>query len=95
MQQQRLEYVSTEHLLIGIASQQAEPVGRNLGERRHRSLPAQVAVPGVRGGAKVTSPDAEGLYKALEKYSTGPDGRRHEGKLDPVIGRDQEIRRVI
>ena len=53
------------------------------------------AVPGVRGGAKVTSPDAEGSYKALEKYSTDLTARAKEGKLDPVIGRDQEIRRVI
>ena len=53
------------------------------------------AVPGVRGGAKVTSPDAEGSYKALEKYSTDLTAAAKEGKLDPVIGRDQEIRRVI
>ena len=53
------------------------------------------AVPGVRGGAKVTSPDAEGSYKALEKYSTDLTAAAKDGKLDPVIGRDQEIRRVI
>ena len=45
--------------------------------------------------AKVTSPDAEGSYKALEKYSTDLTAAAKEGKLDPVIGRDQEIRRVI
>ena len=49
----------------------------------------------MRGGAKVTSPDAEGSYKALEKYSTDLTAAAKEGKLDPVIGRDQEIRRVI
>ncbi|MCT6919508.1 MAG: ATP-dependent Clp protease ATP-binding subunit, partial [Bifidobacteriales bacterium] len=53
------------------------------------------AVPQVRGGAKVTSPDAEGTYKALEKYSTDLTAQAKEGKLDPVIGRDQEIRRVM
>ena len=53
------------------------------------------AVPSIRGGAKVTSPDAEGSYKALEKYSTDLTAAAKEGKLDPVIGRDQEIRRVI
>ena len=53
------------------------------------------AVPTIRGGAKVTSPDAEGSYKALEKYSTDLTAAAKEGKLDPVIGRDQEIRRVI
>ena len=49
----------------------------------------------MRGGAKVTSPDAEGSYKALEKYSTDLTAAAKDGKLDPVIGRDQEIRRVI
>ncbi len=49
----------------------------------------------MRGGAKVTSPDAEGNYKALEKYSTDLTAQARDGKLDPVIGRDQEIRRVI
>ena len=56
---------------------------------------ASEAEPTIRGGAKVTSPDAEGSYKALEKYSTDLTAAAKEGKLDPVIGRDQEIRRVI
>ena len=95
MQQMGDEYVSTEHLLIGIvlaASRTSRPKSGE--ERRHRSLPAQGRT-GVRGGAKVTSPDAEGSYKALEKYSTDLTAAAKEGKLDPVIGRDQEIRRVI
>ena len=89
------EYVSTEHLLIGIAAatpnQSADILKRNsiTPEALHK------AVPGVRGGAKVTSPDAEGNYKALEKYSTDLTAQARDGKLDPVIGRDQEIRRVI
>ncbi|ROV56682.1 AAA family ATPase, partial [Limosilactobacillus reuteri] len=55
----------------------------------------RASIPNVRGGAKVTSPDAEASYKALEKFSTDLTARAREGKLDPVIGRDQEIRRVI
>ncbi|MBT1173559.1 ATP-dependent chaperone ClpB [Bifidobacterium sp. MA2] len=89
------EYVSTEHLLIGIAASAPNQSADIL--RKYGVTPEALrkAVPGVRGGAKVTSPDAEGSYKALEKYSTDLTAAAKEGKLDPVIGRDQEIRRVI
>jgi ATP-dependent Clp protease ATP-binding subunit ClpB len=88
------EYVSTEHLLIALAvgpSTVADML------KRHGLTPKVLreAVPSVRGGAKVTSADAEGSYKALEKYSTDLTAQAKEGKLDPVIGRDREIRRVI
>jgi ATP-dependent Clp protease ATP-binding subunit ClpB len=88
------EYVSTEHLLIALAvgpSQVADML------KRHGLTPKALrdAVPGVRGGAKVTSADAEGTYKSLEKYSTDLTAQAKDGKLDPVIGRDREIRRVI
>lgn len=89
------EYVSTEHLLIAIAegpSQAADIL------KSENVTPAALrkALPSVRGeGTHVTSPDAEGTYKALEKYSTDLTAQAKEGKLDPVIGRDQEIRRVI
>ncbi|PJM73280.1 ATP-dependent chaperone ClpB [Bifidobacterium primatium] len=94
MKQMGDEYVSTEHLLIGIA------VGPNesadiLKQAGVTPEALRKAVPGIRGGRKVDSPDAEGSYKALEKYSTDLTARAKEGKLDPVIGRDQEIRRVI
>ena len=79
------EYISTEHLLLGILD--AAP--------NEAADKVRAAIPNVRGGAKVTSPDAEASYKALEKFSTDLTARAREGKLDPVIGRDQEIRRVI
>ena len=89
------EYVSTEHLLIGIAASAPNQSADILKVNGVTAAALRKAVPGVRGGAKVTSPDAEGSYKALEKYSTDLTARAKEGKLDPVIGRDQEIRRVI
>ena len=95
MQQMGDEYVSTEHLLIGIAASAPNQSADILKANGVTAVALRKAVPGVRGGAKVTSPDAEGSYKALEKYSTDLTARAKEGKLDPVIGRDQEIRRVI
>ncbi|TPF92625.1 ATPase AAA [Bifidobacterium sp. UTBIF-68] len=95
MQQMGDEYVSTEHLLIGIAASKPNQSAEILEKNGVTAAALRKAVPGVRGGAKVTSPDAEGSYKALEKYSTDLTARAKEGKLDPVIGRDQEIRRVI
>ena len=95
MQQMGDEYVSTEHLLIGIAASAPNQSADILKANGVTAEALRKTVPGVRGGAKVTSPDAEGSYKALEKYSTDLTARAKEGKLDPVIGRDQEIRRVI
>ncbi|PWG59097.1 ATP-dependent chaperone ClpB [Bifidobacterium catulorum] len=94
MKQMGDEYVSTEHLLIGIAvgPNESADILRQAGVTPEA---LRKAVPGIRGGRKVDSPDAEGSYKALEKYSTDLTARAKEGKLDPVIGRDQEIRRVI
>ena len=88
------EYVSTEHLLIALAAS-TSPAGeilRAAGADRDRLL---AALPTVRGSAKVTSADPEGTYQALEKYGTDMTRSAREGKLDPVIGRDSEIRRVI
>ena len=95
MQQMGDEYVSTEHLLIGIAASKPNQSAEILEKNGVTAASLRKAVPGVRGGAKVTSPYAEGSYKALEKYSTDLTAAAKEGKLDPVIGRDQEIRRVI
>ncbi len=88
------EYISTEHLLIAVAegNSEAAQIIKRFGATAE-SL--REAVSSVRGGARVTSSDAEGSYKALEKYSTDLTARAREGKLDPVIGRDKEIRRVI
>ncbi|MFP5335569.1 MAG: ATP-dependent chaperone ClpB [Actinomycetes bacterium] len=87
-------YVSTEHLLMGLAKD-AGPAGdalRSVGATRD-ALAA--ALPDVRGGAKVTTPDPEGTFNALEQYGVDLTRRAREGKVDPVIGRDAEIRRVV
>jgi len=88
------EYVSTEHLTVGLATvdSPARAVLRSLGVDAE-SLRAAFA--SVRGSAHVTSPDPEGSYQALEKYGIDLTARAEEGSLDPVIGRDAEIRRVI
>ncbi|HLS63803.1 MAG TPA: ATP-dependent chaperone ClpB [Ruania sp.] len=88
------EYVSTEHLLLGLAKD-AAGVGEALraaGASRDQLL---AALPQVRGSAKVTSPDPEGTFQALEKYGVDLTAAAREGKLDPIIGRDTEIRRVV
>ena len=96
MQQMGDEYISTEHLLIGIAAATPNQAADILQANNVTAQALRAAVPTVRGGdRKVTSPDAEGSYKALEKYSADLTAAAKEGKLDPVIGRDQEIRRVI
>jgi ATP-dependent Clp protease ATP-binding subunit ClpB len=87
-------YVSTEHLLLALAKD-AGPAGdalRALGANRDALL---ATLPDVRGGAKVTTPDPEGTFNALEQYGVDLTERAREGKLDPVIGRDAEIRRVV
>ncbi|WP_214368383.1 ATP-dependent chaperone ClpB [Pseudonocardia sp. H11422] len=88
------EYVSTEHLLVGLAST-GGPVAELL--RRHGATPDALrdAFTAVRGSSRVTSPDPEGTYQALEKYGVDLTGRARAGELDPVIGRDTEIRRVV
>ncbi|RPF27209.1 ATP-dependent chaperone ClpB [Georgenia muralis] len=88
------EYVSTEHLLVALAAS-TSPAGeilRGAGVTREALL---AALPGVRGSGRVTSPDPEGTFKALEKYGNDLTAAAREGKLDPVIGRDAEIRRVV
>jgi ATP-dependent Clp protease ATP-binding subunit ClpB len=85
------EYVSTEHLMVGLAKDGGSPV-RDL-------LPSaddlQAAFAAVRGSSRVTSPEPEGTYQTLDKYGIDLTADAREGKLDPVIGRDNEIRRVI
>src|SRR5262245_65639302 len=87
------EYVSTEHLLVGLASEggQAATVLREAGATPDQLL---ASFEQIRGHSRVTSPDPEGTYRALEKYSIDLTRLAREGKLDPVIGRDAEIRRV-
>ncbi|MDI9883922.1 ATP-dependent chaperone ClpB [Streptomyces sp. HNM0645] len=88
------DYLSTEHLLIGVAAKggRAAEVLSGEGATARR---LQEAFEKARGGRRVTTPDPEGQYKALEKFGTDFTAAAREGKLDPVIGRDQEIRRVV
>ncbi|GAO03916.1 ATP-dependent chaperone ClpB [Anaeromyxobacter sp. PSR-1] len=88
------EYVSTEHLLLAAAEDKG---GAGEALRASGATPDRVrqAVQEVRGGARVTSPEAESQYRALEKYAKDLTDLAKKGKLDPVIGRDDEIRRVV
>jgi len=87
-------YVSTEHLLLGLAAG-TDGVGKLLRQAgaSHEALLA--ALPGVRGDRKVDNADPENSFQALEKYGTDLTAVARSGKLDPVIGRDAEIRRII
>jgi len=88
------EYVSTEHLLVGLATEGGQ-VADLL--KRHGATPdaLQEAFVKVRGSARITSEDPESTFKALEKYGVDLTERARNGELDPVIGRDTEIRRVV
>ncbi|AJZ82067.1 ATP-dependent chaperone ClpB [Streptomyces antimycoticus] len=88
------DYVSTEHVLIGIAAKGGQ-AGELLDQQGASAKKLLAAFEKVRGGQRVTTPDPEGTYKALEKFGTDFTAAAREGKLDPVIGRDQEIRRVV
>ncbi|MFL5685885.1 MAG: ATP-dependent chaperone ClpB [Chloroflexota bacterium] len=88
------EYVSTEHLLLGVS--EAGGDAQALLERHAAGKEAILqALQSVRGGQRVTSPNPEGTYAALEKYGRDLTTEARAGKLDPVIGRDEEIRRVV
>ncbi|MGA9021149.1 MAG: ATP-dependent chaperone ClpB [Terracidiphilus sp.] len=89
------DYVSTEHLLLGIAHQKGDPAREalvSLGATKDAILKALTA---VRGSQRVTDQNPEGKFQALEKYAKDLTELARRGKLDPVIGRDEEIRRVI
>ncbi len=87
-------YVSTEHLLIALTSIPSEAQTMLVGAGATTEK-LEEAFAGARGDRRVTSPEAEGGESALSKYSVDLTERAREGKLDPVIGRDQEIRRVV
>ena len=88
------EYVSAEILLIGIATGQSD-AAKSLQDAGATPEALKGALTSVRGNRKVTTEDPEEQYQALEKYATDLTARAREGKIDPVIGRDQEIRRVV
>ncbi|WP_087930571.1 ATP-dependent chaperone ClpB [Streptomyces albireticuli] len=87
-------YISTEHLLIGLAAKGGR-TGELLDQQGASAKRLLDAFETARGGQRVTTPDPEGTYKALEKFGTDFTAAAREGKLDPVIGRDAEIRRVV
>jgi ATP-dependent Clp protease ATP-binding subunit ClpB len=89
------DYVSVEHLLLAMTSAEAGEIRSILGRHgvdRERMLKALVE---VRGSHRVTDPNPEGKYRALERFTRDLSGLARQGKLDPVIGRDSEIRRVM
>ncbi|ONM49485.1 ATP-dependent chaperone ClpB [Nocardia donostiensis] len=88
------EYVSTEHVMVGLADGDSD-VTMLLTKYGATAAALREAFTTVRGNARVTNPDPEGSYQALEKYSTDLTDAARSGKLDPVIGRDTEIRRVV
>ncbi|MEU2559546.1 ATP-dependent chaperone ClpB [Streptomyces longispororuber] len=88
------DYLSTEHLLIGLAAK-GGPAAHVLSENGATDKKLLAAFQRIRGGRRVTTPDPEGQYKALEKFGTDFTAAAREGRLDPVIGRDPEIRRVV
>jgi len=89
------EYVSTEHLLLALAVEERGEAGKLL--RRHGADHAAIlkVLASIRGGARVTDPNAEDKYQALKRYARDLTDLARRGKLDPVIGRDAEIRRVV
>ena len=89
------EYVSTEHLLLALASQRNEPVQLALAAAGATHEAILKALTSVRGTQRVTDQNPEGKFQALEKYAKDVTKQAREGRLDPVIGRDEEIRRVV
>ncbi|MCW2610606.1 MAG: ATP-dependent Clp protease ATP-binding subunit ClpB [Actinomycetota bacterium] len=89
------EYLSTEHLVVGLARTGGDMANllKSVGATEEALLAAFTTVRG--GDRRVTGPDPEGTYQALEKYGVDLTASAREGKLDPVIGRDAEIRRVV
>ncbi len=88
------DFVATEHLLLALTVVEG-PVRTLLATAGVEESGLRAAVAAVRGSRKVTSQEAEATYEALEKYAVDLTARAEEGKLDPVIGRDAEIRRVV
>ncbi len=89
------EYISTEHLLIAIAAEKEGDAGRILRSNGISSEDVEKVITEMRGGSRITDQNAEENFQALEKYAQDLTERARKGKLDPVIGRDEEIRRAI
>jgi ATP-dependent Clp protease ATP-binding subunit ClpB len=89
------EYISTEHLLLTISEEKEGDAGRILRSNGVTKEDVEKVVAEMRGGARITDQNAEENFQALEKYALDLTERARKGKLDPVIGRDDEIRRTI
>jgi ATP-dependent Clp protease ATP-binding subunit ClpB len=89
------EYVSTEHLLLALADDPKDETARLLRDAGATRAAIEKALESVRGSARITDPDPESKYQALAKFGRDLTEAARAGKLDPVIGRDEEIRRVI
>lgn len=87
-------YVSTEHLLLALTEDKGQ-AGTLLRQQGATKEVLSEAMSGIRGGRKVTDANSEDSFQALEKYGVDLTARARQGKLDPVIGRDEEIRRVV
>ena len=94
-EQSKDEYVSTEHLLVAIASEDGTPAATILKEYKVTRDRIYEVLASIRGSQRVTDPNPEEKYEALERYGRDLTELGRQGKLDPVIGRDEEIRRVI
>jgi ATP-dependent Clp protease ATP-binding subunit ClpC len=89
------EFIGTEHILIAMAAERGDAAAGILGDFGIDQEKLYSALQDIRGGQRVTDPRAESKYGALEKYSRDLSMLGREGKLDPVIGRDDEIKRVM
>jgi ATP-dependent Clp protease ATP-binding subunit ClpB len=89
------EYVSTEHLLLAIVGNDKDPAGLALLQAGATKDSILQALASVRGSAPITDPDPESKYQSLEKFGRDLTDVARTGKLDPVVGRDEEIRRVV
>ena len=89
------EYVSTEHLLLALAEDKSDETARALREAGATRAAIEKALESVRGSTRITDQDPESKYQALAKFGRDLTEAARAGKLDPVIGRDEEIRRVV
>ncbi len=89
------EFVSTEHLLVAIADEKDSPAGKILRQHGVKRDDLIKVIEQTRGGSRITDQNAESNYQALSKYAKDLTDLARKGKLDPVIGRDDEIRRTI
>jgi len=89
------EYVSTEHLLLALADDKSDDTAKALREAGATRAAIEQALESVRGNARITDQDPESKYQALAKFGRDLTEAARTGKLDPVVGRDEEIRRVV